>query len=236
MSDGDRLLSIQSSMIYSTSIDSYLSEQCKIITKEVKDHPLSLYFREPFTADQETMTIYYQKVSQPMDLSTVQRNLQLNSYQNFECWARDIILIFDNAIAFNTIESLPGCIAAYLKKRTQKRINNLYYNNLRNYEARLYELITDVNRLIENPPSQLGVKAIVSKETPILESFTKPRIEKLMRSLNTLLNNNKLPQILEVLKESGDEIEIGPQQEIDIAGISRKSINNLEAFVAANSK
>ena len=146
-----------------------------------------------------------------------------------------MILVFDNGIKFNGLEMPIGAAAAYLKKRVQKKIDNVYFTNMRNYEARLFELLKDVNRLLENPPNELNVKVIVSHETPLLEDFTKPRIEKLVRALNTMVNNNKLSKILEVLKNADEEFDLASSQQIDIAGISRKAIYDLEKFVNSKS-
>ncbi|KAK8896968.1 hypothetical protein M9Y10_014896 [Tritrichomonas musculus] len=215
------------------NFDQYIIEQCKQITKEIKDHPLSGPFRDPLqlSLTKEFWDSYISVISTPMDLTTVKQNLDSNHFKNFECWASDMNLIFDNAIDYNGANTHIGCVAVYLKKFLQKRIDRIYYCNMKNYEAKLYELIKNVNTLLENPPFQLNKEIAKSKELPIIENFTKTRMEKLVRSLNTLGNNKKIPEILDVLKESGEDIDENSNAKIDIARVSRRSILNLEKFV-----
>lgn len=214
------------------NFDSYLIEQCKLITKEIKDHPLSIQFREPLskTLPKNTMDYYLSIINRPMDLFTVQQNLQSNLYKNFQCWANDMFLIFDNAIAFNGLTTALGGVAQYFKHLLQKRIDKLYCCNMRNYEAKLFQLIKDVNYLLENPPFQPNNET-QGKDLQLLENFSKPRIEKLVRSLNTLSSNKKCSQILEVLQNSGEQIDINSTEKLDLAGVSRHTIFELEKLV-----
>lgn len=214
------------------NFDTYLIDQCKAITKEVKDHPLSIYFREPLakTTTKEFMDDYLITINRPMDLSTVQQNLQSNVYKNFQCWANDMFLIFDNAITFNKPFTAIGGVAQYFKNLVQKRIEKLYSCNMRNYEAKLFQLIKEVNTLLENPPFKISCET-KSKDLPLLDDFSKTRIEKLVRSLNTLCSNKKFPQIYEVLQKCGEQIDLNTTEALDIAGISRHTILELEKFV-----
>ncbi|KAH0790021.1 Bromodomain containing protein [Histomonas meleagridis] len=212
--------------------DTQLQNQCLAITKEIKNNPLSYWFREPFRAEKHTMDEYFSIIHNPMDLTTIQDKLENNMYANFEAWASDMDLIFENAITYNTPESLVGGIGEYLRRVVNKKVEEIRMHNSRNYENRLFELIKAANKILENPPPSMKAKVIHSKEISSIENFSKTRIEQLIRSLNTLLNDGKLNQILEVLKNAGEEVDLnGTQTDIDLAGISRKALHALEKFV-----
>jgi hypothetical protein len=66
----------------------------------------------------------------------------------------------------------------------------------------------------------------------LLEDFTSSRITALLARLNGLVSEGRMSDILAVLKDSGDPIKLEEKMEIDLAGISRKSLNGLEKFVS----
>lgn len=71
------------------------------ILNKVKKHPKAGHFLHP--VDPEAMEIpnYREIVKEPMDLSTVERNLLENSYKSIEEFDVDMQRIFSNAILFN---------------------------------------------------------------------------------------------------------------------------------------
>lgn len=208
------------------NLDRVILERCKAITKEIRDDPLSEPFREPFRNED-----YLKQISRPMDLSTVLNNLKNNYYKNFNCWANDMLLIFDNSLKYNEKSEFFVSISTYLKKKTQKRINQLYLFNMRNYEAKLFELIKSMNKLIESPPETLHVKPNPGQYLNTIEDFSKETIEKIVSGLNEKANNNQFPEISEILKNSDDSVIIGENLEIDIAAASRKTLNQLDNYL-----
>ena len=216
--------------------DSVLQSQCLSILKDDMRNPISYWFREPYRAEKAIMDDYLSKIPHPMDLSTIQDHLEKNEYANFECFANDMDLIFENAIVYNGPESLVGGIGIYLKNVVKKKIDEIRYQNPRNYEARLFELIRNVNKVLENPPKTMDIKVKASQEIHGIDEFNNVKIEQLVRALNTLLNDGKLPQIMEVLKKADENFKVqdNMQNDIDLALVSRKALHALEEFVKSS--
>lgn len=218
--------------------DPVLQSQCLSILKDIKNHPLSFWFREPFSADKLTMDDYLSMISRPMDLSTIQNNLENNVYPNFECFASDMDLIFENAITYNGADSLVGGIGLYLRGVVKKRINEIRYQNPRNYEARLFELIRSVDSVLANPPQGNGIPAAKGSDLSSIGEFSSVRIEQLVRALNTLANDGKAPQILDVLRSADEGFGAKERQQgdIDLALVSRRALLALDDFVKRTAK
>jgi hypothetical protein len=141
-------------------------------------------------------------------------------------------LVFDNAIVWNRLETPIGSIAAYLKKKFEKRLQLVRCGNVRNFEGRLFQLLRDMDTLLGAPPRELRLAPIHVANIGLLEDFTSSRITALLARLNGLVCEGRMSDILAVLKDSGDPIKLEEKMEIDLAGISRKSLNGLERFVS----
>lgn len=219
------------------ALDKSIADQCRLITKEIKDNPLSFLFKDPIL-DKEYFAEYKSKIAIPMDLSTVQQKLKDNKYENFQQWADDMIRIFDNAVTYNTAESVIGGVAIYLKKKTESRIRKIYSCNIRNYEHLLLDMCKQINYEFSKPPSSYKVTPKKIPEIDQMTDFTTKRIESLIKSLNELIGKGKITEILDVLSASGEHFSSGKDQNtdlsIDLARISRKSLLDLEAYIKAN--
>ena len=63
------------------------------------------------------LTDYYEIVKLPMDLGTIRKKLDLNSYRDLDTFRFDINLVFDNALLYNPEESDVHSLAKNLKKQ-----------------------------------------------------------------------------------------------------------------------
>jgi hypothetical protein len=70
--------------------------------------------------DRDDVPHYFEKIKRPMDLTTVQTNLEHSNYQSLDAWKTDIALIWKNAKDYNGPESLISLMALELATFFQK--------------------------------------------------------------------------------------------------------------------
>ena len=86
---------------------------CAQFTQTLSAHPMSLYFRKPTTDEG-----YLRIIKNPMDFDTIRKKLKDGQYASHTEWKKDVDLIYSNAVHYNSLESVTGQIAIYLKKKT----------------------------------------------------------------------------------------------------------------------
>ena len=73
--------------------------QCRNIINKLKNHEKSREFREP--VDEKHAPGYYQKITEPMDLHTLEKGLESGKYKNKNSFEKDLLKIFSNARTYN---------------------------------------------------------------------------------------------------------------------------------------
>ena len=73
--------------------------QCRNIINKLKSQEKSREFREP--VDEKHAPGYSQKISEPMDLSTLEKELENGKYKNKSMFEKDLRKIFNNARIYN---------------------------------------------------------------------------------------------------------------------------------------
>ena len=140
--------------VFSNKMSEFLWQECSKITKDFIEDKLAVFFVNPIN-DEFILSEYRAKIKKPMDLSTVFKKIKDNSYIGIQDWVDDIYLIFDNAIQFNGSDSLIGGIAAYFKKKFDKKVNILQLKNSRNLEDQLIKLQIKMLKLWSKQPPEL---------------------------------------------------------------------------------
>jgi len=83
-----------------THLDEPLRECLKLI-KELRQHPFALVFNEPVDPVKLGIPTYFDVVTDPMDLGTIEKNIVAGDYMEPEEVAEDVRLIWKNAHLFN---------------------------------------------------------------------------------------------------------------------------------------
>ena len=73
--------------------------QCRNIINKLKNHEKSREFREP--VDEKHAPGYYEKINEPMDLSTLEKELENGKYKDKITFENDLRKIFNNARTYN---------------------------------------------------------------------------------------------------------------------------------------
>ncbi len=80
-------------------------KHCARVLKRVRKSDKSWPFWEPVDPAKEGLDDYYQIISKPMCLDTVEASLNAEQYQSADEFAADMRLIFENAMQYNPSES-----------------------------------------------------------------------------------------------------------------------------------
>merc|ERR1712086_431505 len=84
-------------------------------------NPFSEWFREPVDHENMGLTDYLQVIKEPQDLGTISKKLERNHYMSPEDYARDVRLVWQNAITYNSATSMFGVVAAILWQTFQQK-------------------------------------------------------------------------------------------------------------------
>ncbi len=73
--------------------------QCRNIITKVREEKISQPFHYP--VNKEMVTDYYEIIKEPMDLQTLESNLELGNYKSKKAFEKDLSKIFENAKTYN---------------------------------------------------------------------------------------------------------------------------------------
>lgn len=96
-------------------------ERCSILLGDLMSNPLSEWFREPVDHAKLGLVDYLQVISQPMDLGTVLKKMDRSQYMSTEDFAHDVRLVWQNAITYNSAQSMFGIVASILAQIFDRR-------------------------------------------------------------------------------------------------------------------
>jgi histone acetyltransferase len=97
--------------------------QCRNIIKKLNEHTNSWPFKRP--VDKLQVPDYYDKILEPMDLQTLEKNLESGRYKKKEDFENDLKKIFNNARKYNKQGTIYYKFADELEKYISEDINKL---------------------------------------------------------------------------------------------------------------
>ena len=97
--------------------------QCRNIINKLKDQVKSKDFREP--VDEKNAPGYHEKIKEPMDLSTLEKNVESGKYRNKNDFKNDLKKIFNNAKIYNPENSHYYKDAEYLESFIEPDLKKL---------------------------------------------------------------------------------------------------------------
>ncbi|CEI92456.1 Putative Histone acetyltransferase-like protein [Rhizopus microsporus] len=94
--------------------------QMRHLVNELRAHPHSWPFHDPVNADE--VTDYYEVIKEPMDLTTLEQNVENDTYQTMDEFIRDVQKIFDNCRTYNAESTNYARCANRLEKYFDERL------------------------------------------------------------------------------------------------------------------
>ena len=97
--------------------------QCRNIIQKLNSHQNSWPFREPVNI--KNAPDYYQKIEQPMDLHTLEKELESGKYKTKSAFENDLRKIFNNARTYNKPGTIYYKFASLLENHIEEDLKKL---------------------------------------------------------------------------------------------------------------
>ncbi|KAJ3093128.1 hypothetical protein HK102_007967 [Quaeritorhiza haematococci] len=134
--------------------------RCKKILRKLNGHGVSYWFKQPVDPVAQNIPDYFTVIKHPMDLYTVKSKLESNQYTSLDAFARDVRLIFQNAITYNQAES-----QAHIDAKTLLAyFENEWAETVKNREATPAPTATDTSRGSSNEKSPISTATTMSED------------------------------------------------------------------------
>jgi E1A/CREB-binding protein len=95
------------------------------VLKELQSHEHGWVFATPVNPVELNLDDYFEVIKKPMDLGTIQKNLEAGSYHSFDDFKSDVRLTFENAMKYNEEKSIVHEMAKQLKKKFEQDYKKL---------------------------------------------------------------------------------------------------------------
>ena len=102
-----------------------LKSKCMEVLKELQSHEHGWVFATPVNPVELNLDDYFEVIKKPMDLGTIQKNLEAGSYHSFDDFKSDVRLTFENAMKYNEEKSIVHEMAKQLKKKFEQDYKKL---------------------------------------------------------------------------------------------------------------
>jgi hypothetical protein len=203
-------------------------EKCLRIIQKLLRHSISRIFSEPVDPVLDHCPDYFEIIDHPMDLGTVRRNLESNSYSKFSDFYRDVERIWGNAIRYSGLDSQIATLARQLQIWFHEMTSNMSDNESQDWVSTLTSISSRLSDLSDAYPSESPEAEVESIGEKRPKSRKDPSI------IEEIAQTSKVP-------ERGQKTQKDPQQKIQKRVQSKKislsetgelvdQINSLEDF------
>lgn len=96
-------------------------ERCGILLGDMAKNPYAEWFCEPVDHVNLGLHDYLQVIKEPQDLGTISKKYERQQYMSPEDLARDVRLVWQNAITYNSASSMFGVVASILAQVFDRR-------------------------------------------------------------------------------------------------------------------
>ncbi|KAK0545629.1 hypothetical protein OC861_005196 [Tilletia horrida] len=161
-------------------------KRCKAILQILKKLPEAVFFLRPVDPIADGVPTYLEEIQNPMDLGTMEKKLEADSYGSMDEFASDMELIWANCRLFNPPFSLPRQHADQMEVTWRHEWGKALIPRLEFYEKRAMQSM--LNRLKGAPVAVLFAYPVDPIKLNIPTYFTIVRKED-ARDLSTILAN-----------------------------------------------
>lgn len=193
-------------------------------------NPLCAPFKDPVTfEDREQNERYRRQIPKPMDLTTLQMHSKDREYyRDYEDWANDFRLIFENAMHFWPKDSEYYVLASHLKQKFEKFYTKLKYLTPASYVQRATQLYANYLEILTHPPKNSQFNVDLPLIEDIGQGFEETSLELLTRKLNKISSPEKFEELQKIIQ---NKISDNQDPEIDIGSLPPETIKKLWEFV-----
>jgi len=155
-------------------------------------HPLATFFSVTIDPVRDGCANYFDIISDPMDLGTIQTKIQNDQYISIDQWKEDIEKVWKNALKYHGESSTIGEAAKYLKNVMQPILEGITYDYLNDWQVKLDIFKEELNRLLKNYPKGNQIDGEKKERKPHITSLSsKTPAETLLSQVVSESHNDK---------------------------------------------
>lgn len=214
----------------------HLFARCKAITHELKDRPLNVYFLKPVDPEKEGLPGYFDVITKPMDLSTVQAKLNNDQYTSPLDWYHDVILVYDNALTYHKPDTIWHKIALYNLQEFKKLALGIGCNDPQTWYDMVNNTMFKLSTAMADGPVPQGIDPLILSVLRKAEEMVPPSsqsIAEMVDRINKRIDHEDVKyDILCILKETQPDLKIdGEKMAIDADNLSVDSLKALSLYI-----
>lgn len=122
------------------------------ITKKLTLIPISVFFLNPVDPVADNVPDYFEKIRKPMDLHTVTKKLESDSYASVEEWRKDVNLIWKNALTYHNEGTFINSIARELMDVFKNMSETIPKSELDAWMFKVRKMQNKLDKLINSKP------------------------------------------------------------------------------------
>ncbi|KAK9055950.1 hypothetical protein SSX86_027037 [Deinandra increscens subsp. villosa] len=174
-------------------MDNGIKFECRKILRTLMTHKYGSIFNQPVDPVELGIPDYFKIISHPMDLGTISKKLEDNSYSFAEAFDADIRLTFSNAMRYNPPENAVHWVA--------KELNDLFDRSWKSLESKL---IKSNKKVAEQVNLKKNLQAVSKKcnslpaKTSQSKTVKKPVVSVVLKKAKKTEDANEIPTCSEV--------------------------------------
>ena len=229
------------------SISKSISEDQKLIClnvmEKLQERAISQLFAFPIDPERDNCPDYFEKISHPMDLSTVNSKLKNNEYKKVSEWKKDVELIWNNSLLYHSNDIMMKTITKEMQDTFNSLAKFVTGNQTHDWNSKLiflrdkfiqetksFENFTNESRIMlkkklesqkQGQTSQKGRK----KSKKVLN---RSGIIKLAKDINSLVKDDDLVAVLHIIEEEEPDVKVeGEYLVLNLTELRNSTLNLL---------
>jgi hypothetical protein len=202
----------------------------------LSEHPMAINFTEPFQPAGEDESDYFEKITNPQDISSIKTRLREDQYQTIQSWLKDVDLIWSNAELFYGPDALmstvaDGCRSTFRKYR--RRVDVLSMSTWCREVDRLKNRLTN---LLGLPPPRVKQQSTSSTTTHGPRAspapFSERELQSFVQASEMMTREEDQMEILKIIRENQAEIDSGEAELVlDVTRLNLQTMHALRDFM-----
>ena len=135
------------------------------IMQELLSYRISLMFSQPVDPERDECPDYLTIIKNPMDLGTIVKKIESNSYQTVAEWRNDVHQVWENAYTYNRRNSLVGILAQQLESIFKNLTEFVTEDEKADWINKMHDLRNKVNAARLSAPKHLAPAKASKKQS-----------------------------------------------------------------------
>jgi hypothetical protein len=204
------------------------------VMNQIAAHPAANDFLDPFqpSADEPD---YFEKITDPQDISTIKARLASNEYTSVQQWLKDVDTVWSNAITYKGEKSDHAAMAVWCRQLFAKYKRSVDVLTIGTWCRELYRLRSRVYDLMALPPVKVKQYASASNSGHGSRQTMTPLTEAELQSFvaaGEMLSDEEHAEMIRVIEELDPEFDsASPDLVLDVTTLNLRTIYALRDFM-----